>query len=53
MAEASSKELTAFGVLKNKDMKVIATRVLIGGINSHRTFQRMTTSVKRVKKGIG
>lgn len=52
MAESSAKELTAFGILKKSDLKVIATRVLIGGIHSHRIFQLMTSSLS-AKKGIG
>lgn len=53
VAESSSKELTAFGILKRSDFKVISSRAILCGVMTHATFQRMTTSGRRVKKGVG
>lgn len=48
----SIKDLRAFGLLRLRDLKVLAMKVLLGGFVTHNVFQRMTVH-KGLKKGDG
>lgn len=48
----SCQELLDLNVIKKSEIKIISTRVLIGGIYAHNIFNKMTTTTAR-RTGIG
>lgn len=53
VAGFSGKVLVAYNILKKRDMKILASRSLVGSTYIHRIYQRMTSSGRSVKKGVG
>lgn len=49
----SADELVKLGVLKRNEMKVLATRALVGGLNCYGTFNKTTDVRRRLKIGVG
>ena len=44
VSEASFLELRKLNILRKKDLKILSSRAVIGGVTSHRAFQNMTSS---------
>ncbi|KAG8174079.1 hypothetical protein JTE90_005171 [Oedothorax gibbosus] len=52
ICKSSAESLIREGILRKRDLKILAVRTLEGGVVCHRVHQKMTTS-RRVKKGEG
>lgn len=55
-SEKSANDLTSHGILQKSELKVISTRVLVGGLNSFWRFNKATSTLRRnirPRAGIG
>lgn len=54
-SQGSAEELVKLGVLKSDELKIVATRTLIGGLNAFRIFNSTTSTRRRgtPRTGIG